>query len=347
MNTKEILQFVKSATTKAPTTIAGTETFFFKDGYVTAYNNVVSIKGKIDLDIEGSVHADKFYQLLNKIQNEYTCKNNDKSVKISYGRSSATIRKIVKGLQVYVDILFPEGYMLQPIPADFMECLAKVKFNGYSNKLSGIFIDDDIYYSIGNSSSFCTYKGAEGFGEAFWIPSEALPIIMNIPEEINECALSRGCLYLFTDNFTVAVKLKIAEQFPLKTVEGFLEGFNDFTHTMELPQDTQQALARVMLSTSQDANTMFHKCFLTTKKDMLIVTNESHKTEMEIHEEFPYDSFKLEEHTYDVPIEKFLELLQKSNKIHIIKGKVRGQESYAFGIHDESITQILTLGMVQ
>lgn len=329
----QILQFVKKATTKQQTELAGSESFHFTEGSVSAYNNIIGIVGKIDIPINGSVNANNLYQLLSKLPEDTSITDKDNSIELKYGRSKASIQKEENSLKKYLDMVFPHKYNKVDVPSDFLEGLAISNFQNYANNLSGVFIDDDTYYAI-DSADIASYKTSNNFSETFWIPKDGVSLLLNMPEGIQEYSISSSFLYVFTDNFTVAIKLKISEQFPLKQVTNFLNQYDDFSHTITVPYAIKDTLDRIKLATMKDSHDKY--IFkLTTGKELVVesVTSSMH---MSIKEELEYTKKDVEAMSLVVPIDNFINLLN-SNTLHIVSYK----NSIALAVHTEKYTHVL------
>lgn len=337
-----ILKFVKNATTKGCTTLAGSETFYFTDGHVYAYNDVIAIQAKLDYPIEGSVAADRFFQLLDKIsQNDISMTDNEKEVKIQYGKHKATLRKEMDGLRSYMQVVFGGKYAKEPCPSDFLQALSIGRFQHYANKLAGILVDEDVYYAL-DSADIAKYTTEEGFDSSFWLTKEGVDLLLNLPEPIHECAVTNSFFYVFTDTYTIAIKLKIAEQYPLSTVEHMLSSCTDFTHNFTVnARDIIDALGRIKLGTMTDGkdNPIMH----VTTGDELIISSVLGVNTIDISENLDYIKNNLEKKTYVARIDNVLSLVAESNTIHIIQTDTQ----VYFAVHSENHTHMCGVGIVK
>ena len=332
----EILQFVKNATTKSPTELTGSHTFCFTDHNVYAYNNLISIKAKINYDIEGSIPAESFYQLLHKITEDVTIIDKDTKIQVKYGKHSATLHKEIAGLTSYIDIIYPDTYVKIPIPVDFLEAIATSKFQTYSNKFSGVYIDDDIYYAI-DTSDISKYESTESFGETFWLPREGIQLLLHVPEEIKKCAIGRSFFYAFTDTFTIAIKLKIAEQFPKRDVEAFINQFDDFSHIIKIPATIKETLDRIKLGTAKDKDD--HYIFRMSTGEKLAIVSAGHPALM-IHENLPYEKQNVVQAEYEIPIENFLHIITDWS-ISIMEATIRNRVAVVLALHTDKHTHLV------
>ena len=298
----KILQFVKNATTKEQTRLAGSNTFYFRDNTVMAYNDVICIKAKFDVDINGSVLAEPFYQLLSKVNNP-VIEDGDRNIFVRYGKQVAKVKKVPDKLKMYVDMIHKMIHTRQPIPNDFIQALSTSLFQSYSNKVSGVYIDDDTYYAI-DSNELSVYYGEEGFSETFWIPREGVQLLVNIPEEITECALSRSFFYVFTETFTIAIKLKIAEQYHINRARKYVGQFTDFTHTITVPPTISETLGRIRLGTMRNTKGRY-VFYMTTGKELVIQSITSADTDLIVRETLDYEFQNRELRTY-VKIWKYI-----------------------------------------
>ncbi len=328
------LQFVKKATTKQQTELAGSNTFYFSEKTVSAYNNIIGIQAKIDVDIVGSINADNFYQLINKLPDDIDIKNTEKKLTLKYGKSSASLQKDEDLLARYIEVVFPNKYNLQEVPSDFLEALSIANFQSYNNQLSGVFIDDDVYYAI-DKIDIASYKTEQPIGETLWIPRDGVQLLLNMPEEITNYSVSSSFLYVFTENYTVAIKLKLTEQYPLKQVDKLLNQYSDYSHTITVPYEIKNTLDRIKLSTSKDSNEKF--IFKLTTDEELIVENVSNNNHMTIKEHLDYEKHNIKKKSYIIPIDNFLNLLD-TNTLHIVEGK-----GVSLASHSDKKTHLLNI----
>jgi hypothetical protein len=320
MDNKELIAFVAKASTKQQTELTGSHTLLFEDRMVFAYNNIIGIRAHIEYDIQGSVPADKFNQLIQKIEGE-TLKIQDTSEKlvIRYGKHSASLRKESKGLEMYKPIVFPVEYDLHPFPSDMLEGLSIMRFQNHKNKLSGVFIDCDAMYMI-NSKDIAVFTPSTSFDESFWIPREGVELLLNLPEsKITGYSLSNSFLYVFTVDFDLALKLKIASQYKLDTIKKILSDKTDFSHYIEVPMGIEETLNRIQISTIKDS--LQHMIF-----DMKVgeeLTISSTGTRDTIVEYLPYVSRGVSEQEWIVPIDAFLTLLKstKEGRVFVLDSK--------------------------
>lgn len=328
----QILQFVKKATTKQQTELAGSESFYFTDGSVSAYNNIIGITGKIDMPIQGSVNANNLYQLLSKLPEDTNITDKDNKIELKYNRNKASIQKEENSLKKYLDMVFTNKYHKVDIPKDFLEGLAISSFQNYANNLSGVFIDDDTYYAI-DSADIASYKTNNNFAETFWIPKDGVSLLLSMPEDIKEYSISSSFLYVFTENFVVAIKLKLPEQFPLKQVTNFLSQYDDFSHTITVPYSIKETLDRIKLATMKDSHDKY--IFKLTTGKALVVESITSSMHMSIKEELEYTKKDVETMSLIVPIDNFLNLFDTT--LHIVTYK----NSVALAVHTEKYTHVL------
>jgi len=320
MNNKELIAFVTKASTKEQTELTGSHTLLFEDRTVFAYNNLIGIKAHTEYDIQGSIPANKFNQLIQKIEGEtIKIKDGDEKLVIKYGKHSASLRKEAKGLEMYKPIVFPDKYEIEPFPSDMLEGLSIMNFQNHKNKLSGVLIDCDVMYMV-NSKDIAVFTPCVPFTENFWIPREGVELLLNLPEsEITGYALTNSFLYVFTDDFDIALKLKIAIQYPLTTIKKILADKTDFSKYIEIPKTITDTLNRIQISTIKDS--MQHMIF-----DMKVggeLTVSSTGTRDTIVEYIPYVNKGVDEQEWIVPIDAFSALLKstKEGRVFVLDSK--------------------------
>lgn len=320
MNSKELIAFVTKASTKEQTELTGSHTLLFEDNTVFAYNNIIGIRAHIEYDIQGSVPANKFNQLIQKIDGEsIKIQDGDEKLVIKYGKHSASLRKEASGLEMYKANVFKDTYEMEPFPSDMLEGLSIIHFQNHKNKLSGVFIDCDIIYMI-NSKDIAVFTPNTSFTESFWIPREGVELLLNLPEsEIKGYALTSSFMYVFTEDFDVALKLKIAGQYPVDSIKKILADKNDFSHYLEIPMDILETLNRIQISTIKDS--MQHMIFEMKVGGELTVSSTG--TRDTIVEYLPYTNKGVGEQEWVVPIDAFTALLKstKEGRVFVISSK--------------------------
>lgn len=312
---KNTLQFLKKAVTKGTTDISGSNTFYFKDKYIYTYNNIVGIKGRSNLDVSGSIQADTFQRLLDTITVDNTITDDKQSIIVSYGKNKSKFSKEVDGLEKYVNIIFGNCGEKKPIPDDFLKALVVNNFQQSANRISGICIDDNKYYAI-NKSDIAVYTTKKGVGDIYWLPFEGVEIIKSIPETITHFSATSSFFYLYTDSYTVAIKLLFADKFPLETATKFIKAYSNPINSIVIPQTIETTLKRIKLASSKTKINGEMLCKLTT--DTSLVVESIHNNEMNVIEYLDYTNNNVPKVSLEVSIDALLALLRENLTLYVI-----------------------------
>ncbi len=332
--TTEILQFVRQASTKTQTELGGSHTLFFEDGEVFAYNNVIGVVAGIDYDICGSINAEKFCGLIQRIGSDIKLKDTEAKLVIKYGKHTATLRKEKDALKMYKNMVFPDKYTKHLIGDDFLEALSILKLQNHKSLLSGVYIDENIVYML-NSQGIAYYTPQTAFSECFWIPRGGVELLLNLPnEQLRDYALSSSFLYVFGESFIVAVKLKIANQYPLSQVLKIKKLNTDFSKTIKIPASVLETMDRIKLSTIAN-NDKKLICSICIGKELIIKSMGDGDI---IEEHLEYTNTGVEPKTIIVPVDTFLTLYKEC-----INGVVCVHESDGvfLSTHNEKRTYLL------
>ena len=300
------IELALKATTKNATQLAGSNTLYFENEEVFAYNGLMAVKTVTDLPVTGSIDAHKFGGLLNRITVEDSMFiDEDSLVLVKYGRNKASFRKQENALALYKKTVFPDNLVRTPLPTDFLEMLGIVKFQNHKKAVSGVYVDDDTAYML-NARDIGVYKIASPFGTSFWLPREACETIINL-QNLTHYALTQGFLYVYTDEAIIGFKLRIGMEYPLNVINQVLAPKSDFTHKIIIDniQAVLDAINRVQISTSVNADQ--HQVFsLRTNKDLTIASISGDK----ITEHVDYVSENVKDNIYTIPVDMFLKCLK-------------------------------------
>jgi DNA polymerase III sliding clamp (beta) subunit (PCNA family) len=99
-------------------TVEQTDTFGFKNGRVTTYNDEISISHPVDIDVEGCIKAEELYAFLKKVKGdeiEISLENNE--IQFKAGRAKAGLTLNSKVSQPLGEIDAPKKWM--PLPENF------------------------------------------------------------------------------------------------------------------------------------------------------------------------------------------------------------------------------------
>lgn len=250
---KELLKVAKHATTKTQTETTGSHTLYFHDNKMFAYNNMVGFFANVDADISGSIPAQKFIQLMDKIKNP-TFVDTEKTLQIKYGKQKATLRKDNNGLQLYEKIVAIPN-VLDSFPLEFLDGLQTVHYQYHSGKLSGVYIENSHMYVV-NANDIAHYTLEKPLRDIFWLPKENALLLLKLSSQytFTKYAVTSSFLYVACDEFTLALKLKLPEQYPIKAVKKILSMQEGFSSYFIPDTSLLETLERIQISTVNDAN---------------------------------------------------------------------------------------------
>lgn len=312
---RNTLQFMKKAVTKGTTDISGSSTFYFREKYIYTYNNIVAIKGKTDVDVSGSINADTFQRLLETISVDNTITENEQSIIVKYGKSKSKFSKEVDGLERYVNVIFGNVGEKKPIPEDFLKALTINDFQQSANKISGVCVDDNKYYAV-NKSDIAMYTAETGVGDIYWLPFEGVELIKSIPETITHFSATNSFFYLYTDSYTIAIKLLFADKFPLKIATNALKTYANPINSIVIPQTIENTLKRIKLAASKTRVNGEMLCKLTTDESLIVES--IHNNDMNVTEYLEYTNNNVPKITFEVSIDSILALLKESLTLYIV-----------------------------
>jgi hypothetical protein len=322
---------LKQASTKAPTELTGSNTLYFSDT-IFAFNNYIGVSMDNPFQISGSVIADKFIQLLSKIDAP-VLSDTQNDIVIKYGKNSAKLRKEVSGLAMYKTMVFPKDIPeSKEIPTHFFDALSIGKFQNHKARLSGVFFDDDIVYMVNPFD--VAYYTIEPMGVSFWIPKEAVDIILNYKDQITQYSLTDSFIYLYTNEFTLAIKLKLNTQYPIDAVEKLINSKRDFSTCIEI-DGILETLNRIKICTISDANQkQVFKMEFTNGSSVKV---SSMGTADLIEEQL--DTFCPVDVSMIVPVDTFISLYKEHMNMYLMKDK----DGIFLASHDDDCTYMMNV----
>jgi len=171
LSNKEIIEFADS--------------FSFTNNTILTYNDFICVKCPTELDIQGTIKAEHFYKIINKVKSDsegnIDLKLNDNELIISANKSKAGIPINLEG-KLSLDELGKEVKKWNKLPDDFMEGIRLSVFsasNDASNpKLTCLHINKDIIESSDGQRAF-KYKLNKKIKEEFLLPKFSVPALLN------------------------------------------------------------------------------------------------------------------------------------------------------------------------
>ncbi len=199
--------------------------FVFTKGYIITYNDEISIRYPINLEIEGVIRSDKLYNLLSKIKKEdidisYSSKN---EVEISSGRMKAGIT-IQPEIKIPLDILEVDGW--KELPKNFVESIKfAIPFCGKDMSrplLTAIHVNKNGFVEASDSYCIVRYTLEKEMPvNTFLIPATAATEIVKInPTTI--AFKEKGWIY-FRSEDGIVIASRIFDEDKYFDVSSFLE----------------------------------------------------------------------------------------------------------------------------
>lgn len=203
--------------------------------------------------VTGSINALKFMSLLNKIPNDPTFSDKGESIVVKYGKNKATFRKEKSALSMYRDAIIKADLEYTPTDSSFFDGLKIMNFQDHKNKYSGLFIEFDKMYIV-NANDIAEYILPKGLPDV-WIPREGVLLLQKLHEIESDIEINIGSSFLtaHTEHLTVAIKAKIAKEYPVGTIKKVLKTKREPECTFEVPTEIKDSLARIKISASINA----------------------------------------------------------------------------------------------
>lgn len=220
--------------------------FIFTGEDVCTYNDQVSISCPIETDFKCSVPADKFYDVLSKIDSDeidISLKDNEliiKGKKVKSGLSISTEDEVIKILD---EMDFPDDKDWKKLPTDFIDgiklCMFSVSKDISHPYLSNILVyDNNIMSSDDNRISL--YEMKSKIKDRFLIPGTSITSLIDF--DIKEYFLGESWIYFVTDDDVIFCSRIVNNETGMSNmIEA--EDYFDFDHIqLELPDELLKAI---------------------------------------------------------------------------------------------------------
>lgn len=266
-----INQIVKIASTKGITDLKGSNTLFFENDMLFAYNGLIAIQTPSTFSISGSIPAYTFTRLLSQINKDVTIANTPEKVHLSYGRQKASLQKEVDGLKMYKDMAFPSTIVHKPYNKELLEGLSIIKYQNHKGKVSGVYVEGKHAYMV-NSSDVACYTFESSY-ETMWLPPDAVHILLSLKEEWDEYAITSTFLYLKNESVHMAVRLKAQSVYPIKLIKQLLSLKPNKEKAILFFEDVTSTLQRIKVVTSVNLEDKA-LCHMVTNEDGILIESE-------------------------------------------------------------------------
>jgi len=155
--------------------------FAFLPGYVATFNDEISVRHPIDLDISGAVQAEELYGILTKLGSEEVALTmKDRELLISCGKFKAGISVEPEILLPLHDIPMEENGAGRHLPEDFIKALSFVKFSASRDLstpvLTCIYVHDH-YMDSSDNFRITRYRMQEAVDSSFLIPASVVDVL--------------------------------------------------------------------------------------------------------------------------------------------------------------------------
>ena len=298
--------------------IEQTTCFAFMDGNVVTYNDEISIRHPIEIDISGAVQAGELYSLLNKLtSDEIKVELTDNEILLSAGR-------IRSGLTLYQEISLPldELGTIQDwytLPKDFIEAMSFCLFSCSKDMsrpiLTCVHINGQIIESCDNQRLTQFTMDSPLNGEPLLIPVSSASQL--IKYKLKEAApFDNGWVHFKTDEGTV-ISCRVYE-------DNYVDLSNIINQAHEgkelkLPASTSETLDRAGIFTKQDFDSDQTVSISFSDKRMKVrAENEVGWIEEELN--LLYDDEPVQ---FSIHPKLLQDILKKTNEFQISDGKIK------------------------
>ena len=195
--------------------IEQSQSFLFKGGMVTTYNDEISVRHPIAFDLEGVVKADELHKLLSKVKaKELEIEATENEFRIKSSRTKAGIRLETEFSLPIDEIADPKSW--KPVPEGFLEGIKITRFSASSDmtrlvltciRIEGSVMETCDRYRLTRFK--LKGKGAQTFKKPVLVPASSLAHLLKYePKEVGK---TKGWIHFRMENGAV---------FSCRTVEG-------------------------------------------------------------------------------------------------------------------------------
>lgn len=226
--------------------IEGADDFIFTKNWVHSYNGNVSVSVPFEMDIEGAVRAQEFYNIISKLPSgELTIiqKKEEKIWLIKTGKIRIELVLMEQELDNYVKELALGNVKWFDLPENFEEAMKCCRMNTQSDAYGGIFIKNNIVCSTDGRriNRFQLEKEME----TFWIRDNSAGELLKLGD-LEQYGVSSAWVH-FKSGETFFSCMRLADgNFPFEKMEKVLEKHiqvdSDISNT--LPDGVDMAIDR-------------------------------------------------------------------------------------------------------
>jgi len=263
MNRNDLLRALKAVipgVSKGEALLIGADSFIFRRGLIQSYNDVLSVTFPLDVGIEATVKAAELVKVLEKMSGaDIKLEVNDKSLEISDGVTTLSMRLIEAGTMALLESLALEDLEWLPLPKDFVKaltlCLPSVSRNVVHGALTGIRIENDCLLSTDNFRATWveleTPMSPSGFPfSGITLPGDAAIDLLKL-QNLEQFSFTDAWAHFLSSEGAVFSSRLIASDFPAEPLK---QMFPEPGHgSYQLPDGLEKTLERVrVLAYTQD-----------------------------------------------------------------------------------------------
>ena len=232
------------------------DSFSFHENQLITYNDFICVKCPIDLDLQGTIKSDHFYQIIKKFKTDkngeliFKIKNNELIIKSNKAKAGVPINREGK-ITLHELGEIPEKW--KKLPDDFSEGIRLSAFAAGNDAsepiLTCLHIHSDIIESSNGQRAF-KYHMEKEINKTFLLPAFSVPALLQHP--IKFYNISKNWLHFKTkENLIISCRMYEDEQFP---DTDFL--FNISGSEIHFPDKIKDSIERaiVFTDTEEDDN---------------------------------------------------------------------------------------------
>lgn len=242
LSNKEIIEFADS--------------FSFHNNQILTYNDFLCVKCPIDLDIEGTVKADYFHKIINKIKADkkgfINLKLKDNELIISTDKEKSGVPINLKG-KLSLEELGAEITKWNKLPKDFQEGIRLSVFSASDDasnpKLTCLHINKKIIESSDGQRAF-KYHLKKAIKKEFLLPKFSVPALLH--HNLKSYNISKNWVHFRTkEDVIISCRMYEDINFPDTDFLFEIEGDN-FTFPNEIKNNIEAAI--IFIGSDEDEN---------------------------------------------------------------------------------------------
>ncbi len=209
--------------------LVGSDTFVFNDGYVSSYNDIISVRVPLESigaqELHGAVKAEEFFRVLSKLNAEVlTIEPKEKGWQIKCGKSRLNMSLIDFDYNDrFNKLTATEDNDWSEIDNSVIEGINRCLIANNKSQVSGVFMQDN---SIVSTDGNQAHKVESPFTlPRCWLSDKVANELVKVTD-VNKMRVASSWVHFGTENgATISVKTLQAENYPIENIEKLLERF--------------------------------------------------------------------------------------------------------------------------